>query len=267
MQKGNTIYLGVITVLVLVVLYLLWSQSQMVRKTRPTKKSTKKKNVSFNDNNNKVYLIDGRLTNVRNNIKRERLRDEMNNLEDEIEELTRQLRNNRNNNRIQDRINELVRQQEEILNRLNTENSWEAEQEELDEIVNEAINSNIGNNGNVVNNSNLANNGNLVNNSNLANNGNVVNDSNLANNVNIVNNGNLRSNSNLLNNNLNIVPELLNGPVLATNLNIPRVNNNSNVNLVPEEPLNVNNIPNELQPEPFMNIEPFDNMEASFSRF
>ena len=60
-------------------------------------KKAKKESVSFNDNNNKVYLIDGRLTTVRNNIQRERLRDDMNNLEDEIEELTRQLRNNRRN--------------------------------------------------------------------------------------------------------------------------------------------------------------------------
>ena len=81
-------------------------------------------------------------------------------------------------------------------------------------------------------------------------------------NSNVVNNADV---INLVNNSSgsNLVPELLNEPILINNFN----NSNNSVNINHEEPVNVNNIPNELQPEPFMNIEPFDNMEASFSRF
>ena len=63
-------------------------------------------------------------------------------------------------------------------------------------------------------------------------------------------------------------PDLLNEPVLLNNL-IPNNNRNRNVPTIIEEPVSVNNIPNELEelPEPFMNIEPFDNMGAAFSRF
>ena len=86
MKKGNTTYLVIIAILVAAVLYLLWSQSQTKKVTRP------KKNVTIDEGKNKVYLIDGRLTHRR---RRKNVRD----LEDQIEKLTREMRENRRDRR------------------------------------------------------------------------------------------------------------------------------------------------------------------------
>ena len=88
MKKGNTTYLVIIAILVAAVLYLLWSQSQSKKVSRPN--PLKKKKVTVDEGKNKVYLIDGRFTH-----RRRELRD----LEEEIARLTREMRENRRDRR------------------------------------------------------------------------------------------------------------------------------------------------------------------------
>ena len=127
-------------------------------------------------------------------------------------------------------------------------------------IVKFTNNATVPNNSGVTN--NVANNGSSSNNS-LINNAVLMNDPVILNNINtslpLVENGSDYNST---------TPELLNEPVLLNNL-VPNNNTSNNTPIVVEEPVDPSNIPNELEPlpEPFMNIEPFDNMGSAFLRF
>ena len=74
MNKGTFTYLLIIAILVAAVLYLLWSQSQATKVSRP------KKNVTINEENNEIYgkLIKPSVTTITTKVFKGLLRRSMN---------------------------------------------------------------------------------------------------------------------------------------------------------------------------------------------